>query len=87
MARLSVLTPRQPRSRQPERLLLSRVLKISACQLGDVYDLQFPDASFKVVHAHQVLHHLSDPAAALREMGRVCVPGGFVAARDADYEP
>jgi ubiquinone/menaquinone biosynthesis C-methylase UbiE len=53
--------------------------------VGDVYDLQFPDASFEVVHAHQVLQHLSDPAAALREMGRVCVPGGLVAARDADY--
>jgi ubiquinone/menaquinone biosynthesis C-methylase UbiE len=53
--------------------------------LGDVYDLQFPDASFEVVHAHQVLQHLTDPAAALREMGRVCVRGGLVAARDADY--
>jgi hypothetical protein len=38
-----------------------------------------------VVHAHQVLHHLSDPIAALREMGRVCTPEGIVAVRDADY--
>ena len=53
--------------------------------VGDVYHLQFPDASFEVVHAHQVLQHLRDPTAALREMGRVCVPGGLVAARDADY--
>jgi ubiquinone/menaquinone biosynthesis C-methylase UbiE len=53
--------------------------------LGDVYDLDLPDDSVDVVHAHQVLQHLSDPVAALREMRRVCRPGGLVAARDADY--
>jgi SAM-dependent methyltransferase len=52
---------------------------------GDVYALDFPDQSFDVVHAHQVLQHLSDPVAALREMKRVCKPEGVVAARDADY--
>ena len=53
--------------------------------LGDVYALDFPEKSFDVVHAHQVLQHLSDPIAALREMRRVCAPGGLVAVRDADY--
>jgi len=53
--------------------------------VGDVYALDVPDAAFDVVHAHQVLQHLSDPVAALREMRRVCAPGGVVAARDADY--
>jgi ubiquinone/menaquinone biosynthesis C-methylase UbiE len=53
--------------------------------VGDVYALDFPDASFDVVHAHQVLQHLTDPVAALAEMRRVCRPGGVVAARDADY--
>lgn len=52
---------------------------------GDVYALRFPDASFDVVHAHQVLQHLADPVAALREMRRVLRPGGIVAARDGDY--
>jgi ubiquinone/menaquinone biosynthesis C-methylase UbiE len=52
---------------------------------GDVYALGYPDATFDVVHAHQVLQHLSDPVAALREMGRVAKPGGLVAARDGDY--
>lgn len=52
---------------------------------ADVHRLDFPDDTFDVVHAHQVLQHLTDPVAALREMRRVCVPGGIVAARDADY--
>lgn len=54
-------------------------------EVGDAYDLAFGDDSFDIVHAHQVLQHLNDPVAALREMRRVCQPGGIVAARDADY--
>lgn len=53
--------------------------------VGDVLALDFRAASFDVVHAHQVLQHLADPVAALREMVRVCRPGGLVAARDGDY--
>jgi len=53
--------------------------------LGDVLDLPFADGSVDVVHAHQVLQHLTDPVAALREMHRVVAPGGLLAARDADY--
>ncbi|MEU8706416.1 methyltransferase domain-containing protein [Streptomyces sp. NPDC048565] len=52
---------------------------------ADVHSLDFPDDSFDVVHAHQVLQHVSDPVQALREMRRVCRPGGIVAARDSDY--
>jgi SAM-dependent methyltransferase len=54
-------------------------------ETGDVMALRFADASFDVVHAHQVLQHLADPVAALVEMRRVCKPGGLVAARDGDY--
>ncbi|VEG28167.1 class I SAM-dependent methyltransferase [Actinomyces howellii] len=52
---------------------------------GDVHELPFEDDSFDVVHAHQVLQHVADPVAALREMRRVTRPGGIVAARDAVY--
>ena len=54
-------------------------------RVGDVYALPFPDGSFDVVHAHQVLQHLSDPVRALVEMRRVLRPGGVLAARDSDY--
>lgn len=54
-------------------------------RVGDAYALDLPDDSFDVVHAHQVLQHLTDPVAALVEMRRVCRPGGVVAVRDADY--
>src|SRR5437660_7862969 len=54
--------------------------------VGDVNSLEFADGTFDVVHAHQVLQHVADPVAALREMRRVCKPGGVVAARDVDYE-
>ena len=52
---------------------------------GDVMALPFEDASFDVVHAHQVLQHLADPVGALAEMRRVTRPGGIVAVRDAVY--
>jgi 2-polyprenyl-3-methyl-5-hydroxy-6-metoxy-1,4-benzoquinol methylase len=52
---------------------------------GDVYSLDAKTASFDVVHAHQVLLHLTDPVAALRAMLRVARTGGVVAARDTDY--
>jgi ubiquinone/menaquinone biosynthesis C-methylase UbiE len=56
-----------------------------AFEVDDAYALRHPDASFDIVHAHQVLQHLSDPVAALREWRRVCRPGGVIVARDADY--
>ncbi|MFC9240036.1 class I SAM-dependent methyltransferase [Streptomyces decoyicus] len=52
---------------------------------GDVHALDYPDDTFCVVHAHQVLQHVGDPVQALREMRRVTKPGGIVAVRDSDY--
>jgi SAM-dependent methyltransferase len=54
---------------------------------ADVCALPFDDGTFDVVHAHQVLQHVADPVAALREMARVCRAGtGVIAARDSDYD-
>ena len=52
---------------------------------GDVMALPFEDGSFDIVHAHQVLQHLTDPVDALAEMRRLTRPGGIVAVRDAVY--
>ncbi len=52
---------------------------------GDVYALELEDASFDVVHAHQVLQHLQRPVDALCELRRVLRPGGILAVRDSDY--
>jgi SAM-dependent methyltransferase len=54
-------------------------------RVDDAYNLDAADESFDIVHAHQVLQHLTDPVAALREWRRVVKPGGIVAARDSIY--
>ncbi|MBF9127956.1 class I SAM-dependent methyltransferase [Plantactinospora sp. S1510] len=53
--------------------------------VADVHALDLPDDAFDLVHAHQVVQHVADPVQALREMRRVCRPGGVVAVRDSDY--
>ena len=68
------------------RTIAGRGLDNVTFTAGDVYALDFADGAFEVVHAHQVLQHLSDPVVALREMRRVTRRDGVVAARDADYE-
>ena len=54
-------------------------------EVGDLFALGYPDASFDVVHLHQVLQHLADPTAALVELRRVLRPDGVLAVRDSDY--
>ena len=56
-----------------------------AFDVGDAYALEADDASFDVVHAHQVLQHLTDPVAALVELRRVLRGDGLLAVRDGDY--
>lgn len=53
--------------------------------VADIHALDFPDDTFCVVHAHQVLQHVGDPVQALRELKRVTRPNGFIAVRDSDY--
>ena len=53
--------------------------------VGDTYQLDFENDSFDIVHTHQMLQHIAQPVAALREFRRVAKPDGVVAAREADY--
>src|SRR5919197_1754697 len=45
---------------------------------GDLDALPYADGTFDAVIAADVLQYVADPAAALRELRRVCTPGGHV---------
>jgi len=50
--------------------------------VGDAAPLAFPDAAFSVVVTRFSFHHFLDPHRVLKEMMRVCVPGGRVVVID-----
>lgn len=54
---------------------------------GDVTRLPYPDAHFSIVSCRFVFHHLQDPLMVLREMARVCKPGGRVVVADMAPAP
>jgi SAM-dependent methyltransferase len=56
-------------------------------RLGDVLPLPYPDGRFSIVTARFAFHHFVDPRGVLREMARVCAPGGRVAVIDSAPEP
>jgi ubiquinone/menaquinone biosynthesis C-methylase UbiE len=56
-------------------------------QAGDVLSLPYPDQHFSIVASRFVFHHLLDPLAVLKEMKRVCKPGGRVVVADMAPTP
>lgn len=50
---------------------------------GDVTRLPYADGSFTIVATRFSFHHFLDPLAALREMVRVCAPGGRIVVVDS----
>jgi SAM-dependent methyltransferase len=48
--------------------------------IAPIEELPFEDGAFDVVLCIQVLEHVDDPARAVRELRRVCAPGGRVLA-------
>ncbi|MFJ6136206.1 methyltransferase domain-containing protein [Kitasatospora sp. NPDC092286] len=70
---------------QAARYVAGRGLSNVVFEVADVHGLPYADGEFDVVHAHQVLQHVTGPVAALREMRRVVAEDGVVAARDVDY--
>src|SRR2546426_2594324 len=54
---------------------------------GDVLPLPYPDASFSIVTSRFAFHHFLDPLTAIKEMARVCRPGGKVVVVDSAPAP
>lgn len=67
---------------QARKLEQERGLKNVSWQQGDVTSLPWPDGHFSIVSSRFVFHHLERPLAVLREMKRVCRPGGRVVVAD-----
>jgi SAM-dependent methyltransferase len=55
--------------------------------VGNACALPFNDGAFDIVLTRYSFHHLSDPIVALREMKRVCRPGGRLVVIDATPSP
>lgn len=74
----------QDRLKLTEATMAEKGLSNIELMKADATDLhQFEGNSFDIVHAHQVLLHLSGPVKALQEMRRVLKPNGLLACRDS----
>jgi ArsR family transcriptional regulator len=60
---------------------------LQRCELrhGDIFATRLPPGEADLVVVHQVLHYLSDPAAAMSEAARLVAPGGRLVI--ADFAP
>jgi ubiquinone/menaquinone biosynthesis C-methylase UbiE len=54
------------------------------CCTGEAEQLPIDDSSVDYCLANMYLHHVERPAAAIREMARILVPGGIVVVTDLD---
>lgn len=62
----------------PAALRLAAERKTALLCASDAQRLAFADGAFQVVTALDVIEHLDNPVGSLREMRRVCAPGGAV---------
>jgi ubiquinone/menaquinone biosynthesis C-methylase UbiE len=67
---------------QAHKLQQEKRLTNVSWQPGDVYALPFPQPQFSIVSSRFAFHHFQDPLAALKEMKRVCRPGGRLVVAD-----
>ena len=51
---------------------------------GDVQSLPYTDATFSIVVSRFTFHHFIEPRAVLKEMVRVCAPGGRIVVADVE---
>lgn len=61
-----------------ERVVSARLTNITGLHEMDAGDLKFPDHSFDTVVAMYVMTVVADPEKVMRELARVCRPGGEV---------
>ena len=61
-----------------ERVAADRLANVTGLHEMDAGDLEFPDASFDTVVAMYVMTVVPDPEKVMRELSRVCKPGGEV---------
>jgi ubiquinone/menaquinone biosynthesis C-methylase UbiE len=67
---------------QARKLQKEKGLTNVSWQPGDVYALPFSQPQFSIVSSRFAFHHFQDPLAALKEMKRVCLPGGRIVVAD-----
>lgn len=63
---------------QARKLAAGKGLANAEFRQGDATALPYPDGSFAIVTSRFSFHHFPEPLAVLREMVRVCAPGGRV---------
>ena len=72
----------EPMLRAAERVAQERGLNNIAFEQADAEALNYPTGRFDLVTCRIAAHHFSDAGQAVREMARVCKPGGLVAVID-----
>jgi ubiquinone/menaquinone biosynthesis C-methylase UbiE len=66
-------------AREYNKMLSRRGIKpLIPVKFQDMHHLTYRDSRFDIVHCANALDHTADPAAALREMLRICRPGGYI---------
>ena len=54
------------------------------CRIGEAENLPLKDNQVDYVFANMFLHHVTEPAAAIKEMARILKPGGILVITDMD---
>jgi len=70
----------------PKAVWYCRERGFPKCLVGSLPQLPFPDGTFGLVCAIDVIEHIDDDAAAVRELVRICRPGGTLLITVPAYE-
>jgi SAM-dependent methyltransferase len=87
VAQVTATDVAQPMLDAAARLAAERELRNIVFEYADAEALPYPPDSFDLVTCRIAPHHFNDPGQAVREMARVCRPGGLVAVIDGIAPP